>query len=277
MELAEVLRRATGHLQTHGSSSPRLDAELLLAHALGVRRLDLYLQHDRPLSESELAPFRDLIRQRAHGQPVAYLTGHREFMGLEFEVSPEVLVPNPDTETLVQRAVAWGRDRGGSIRIADVGTGSGCIAIAVAKHLPDAEVEASDVSAGALAVAARNVARHGLEARVRLREGDLLEGVEQSFDLILANLPYVANGADLAAEVVAQPAGALRGGPRGGELVARLLGQAISRLGPRGAVMAEMDPSISLDLLAVAEPIYAGSRVHRDLRGQERVLEAWRS
>src|SRR5207249_4826354 len=112
LTLIEVLRRATGYLEQHGSGSARLDAELLLAHSLGLRRLDLYLQFERPLADAELGLYRDLIARRGKGEPVAYLVGRKEFMGLEFEVTRDVLVPNPDTELLVQRAVSWGRERG---------------------------------------------------------------------------------------------------------------------------------------------------------------------
>src|SRR5439155_307388 len=166
LTLIEVLKRATGYLEQHGSSSPRLDAEILLAHALGLRRIDLYLQHERLLSDPELKPYRDLIGRRGKGEPVAYLVGRKEFMGLELEVTPEVLVPNPDTEVLVQLAVSWGRENPGRRRFADVGTGSGCIAVALAHFLPEVEVFATDVSAGALEVAKRNAARHAVGERV---------------------------------------------------------------------------------------------------------------
>ncbi|TMC88967.1 MAG: peptide chain release factor N(5)-glutamine methyltransferase, partial [Chloroflexi bacterium] len=140
-----MLGRATGHLQKHGSDSPRLDAEILLAHALGVQRLDLYVQFDRLLTEPELARYRDLLARRARREPVAYLVGHKEFMALDFEVSRDMLVPNPDTEVLVQRAVAIAREAGTPIRAADVGPGSGCIAVALAHYAPNVEVWAGDV------------------------------------------------------------------------------------------------------------------------------------
>jgi len=153
----EVLKLAADHFQKHGSDSARLDAEVLLAHALGLRRLDLYLKFDRPLSELELSSYRDLTSKRGKGEPVAYLVGHKEFMGLDFVVTPAVLVPNPDTEVLVQRAVELAREAGGPLRIADVGTGSGCIAIAIAHYAPNAEVVASDVAPDALEIAAQKV------------------------------------------------------------------------------------------------------------------------
>ena len=277
--MLEVLRRATGYLTSHGSASARLDAEVLMAHALSVRRLDLYLQFDRQLSEAELAPYRDLLSRRGRGEPVAYLVGRKEFMKLDFEVTPDVLVPNPDTEVLVERAVAWARERSGgarAVRIADVGTGSGCIAVAVAHYVPEAVVWASDIDEAALAVAGRNVRTHGLADRVTLVRGDLLAPLPTALDLVCANLPYVAPGAELPAEVVAQPAHALFADEAGAALVKRLLGEAPAKLAPGGAVFAEIDPSLRQALLGALGG-YAGHRLHRDLGGHVRVLEAWTS
>ncbi len=276
LPLIEVLRRATGYLAAHGSTSPRLDAELLMAHALGVRRLDLYLQFDRLLSDAELAPYRDLVARRGRGEPVAYLVGRREFMKLEFEVTADVLVPNPDTEVLVQRAVALARERSGPVRVADVGTGSGCIGISIAHYVPQATVWASDVDAAALAVAERNVRAHGLEDRVVLLCGDLLSPLPDRLDLVCANLPYVPEHAQVGAEVLAQPAHALFAAGGGAALVSRLLGVAPAKLAPGGTVLAEIDAALQ-EAVAGALEGYAGHRFHRDLGGHVRVLEAWTS
>jgi len=276
LTLLEVLRRATGYLESHGSGSPRLDAELLLAQALGLRRLDLYLQFDRPLRDADLAPYRDLIARRGRGEPVAYLVGRKEFMKLDFEVTPDVLVPNPDTEVLVQRAVSWARERAGRVRIADVGTGSGCIAVAVAKYVPEALVWATDDDPAAVAVAERNVAAHGLADRVTVLSGDLVEPLPDGLDLVCANLPYVAEGTELPPEVVAQPGHALFAAERGAALIRRLLGAAPAKLVPGGVLLAEMDESLREPLLGGLEG-YAGHRFHRDLGGHLRVLEAWTS
>jgi release factor glutamine methyltransferase len=269
LTLLEVLRRATGYLETHGSGSPRLDAEVLLAHVLGIRRLDLYLQFDRPLDESQLAPYRELTARRGRGEPVAYLTGHKEFMALDFAVTPDVLVPNPDTEVLVQRAVEWGRSRGGPLRFADVGTGSGCIAISVAHYLPEANVDATDVSEAALAVATGNASLLGVADRVRFLCGDLAEPLAGRFDALLANLPYVVEGTPLPAEVTAQPGIALYGGSA---LVNRLLDAAPALLAPGGIVLLEVDPAITGELTVEG---FAGSKLLKDLGGHDRVLEAW--
>jgi release factor glutamine methyltransferase len=273
--IVEVLKLSADYLHKHGSDSARLDAELLLAHALGLRRLDLYLKFDRALSEPELSAYRALVAQRAKGEPVAYLVGHKEFMGLEFVVTPDVLVPNPDTEVLVQRAVAIARESADSIRVADVGTGSGCIAIAVAHYAPNTEVWASDLSREALEVAARNVAKHGLSERVHLECGDLMRPLAGEFDLICANLPYVAANTPLPAEVIAQPGRALYADGGGAALVIRLLDEVPARLKPGGRVLAELDPSIVSAVGESAGRNFGHQRLHRDAGGHERVLEAW--
>jgi len=275
LTIVEVLKLSADYLQKHGADSARLDAELLLAHALKLRRLDLYLKFDRTLGEAELTAYRGLVARRAKGEPVAYLVGHREFMGLDFEVTPDVLVPNPDTEVLVQRAVAIAREAAGPVRVADVGTGSGCIAIAITHYAPNAEVWATDVSPAALAVAGRNAARHHVEERVHFVEGDLMRGLAGEFDLVCANLPYLAAEAKLPAEVTAQPARALYAGDGGSALVVRLLADVPARLCPGGKVLAEIDPAIASAVTDVAGRCFAGRRIHRDAGGRERVLEAW--
>ena len=273
--LLDVLRKATGYLQAHGSDSPRLDAELLMAHALGLGRLELYLQFERQLTDADLQPYRELVARRARGEPVAYLVGHKEFMKLDFEVTSEVLVPNPDTEALVLRAIEWCRARGAPAQVADVGTGSGCIAIALAHYVPDAVVCASDDSAAALGVAARNVRRHDLEGRVRLCQGDLLEPMPEGLDLVCANLPYVAPEASLPPEVLAQPGHALRAPEGGTALVRRLLADAPRKLAEDGSVLVEIDTA-QRDTFEAELAAYAGHRLHKDLGGRIRVLEAWR-
>jgi release factor glutamine methyltransferase len=275
LTVIEVLKAASGHLQKHSSDSARLDAEVLLAQALGLRRLDLYLQFDRPLSDDELSRYRGLVAKRAHGDPVAYLVGHKEFMALDFEVTPAVLVPNPDTEVLVQRAVSIARQANGPQRVADIGTGSGCIAIAIANYAPAVEVWASDVSREALEVASRNVARHNLHDRVHLVCGDLLDPLPGQFDLVCANLPYVAPGTELPAEVTAQPAGALYADQKGAALVLRLLEAVPARLKPGGRLLVEVSPAIVAAVTEAAARVFSNHETHRDLSGHERVIEAW--
>jgi release factor glutamine methyltransferase len=247
----------------------------LLAYALGLRRLDLYLKFDQPMGEPKLTTYRGLVARRGKGEPVAYIVGHKEFMGLDFEVTPAVLVPNPDTETLVQRAVSIAREAARPLRVADVGTGSGCIAISIAHYASNTEVWASEISDEALEVAARNVAKHTAGDRVHLERGDLLQPLSGTFDLICANLPYVAAGSRLAPEVVAQPASALYAEGGGAALVTRLLDEARSRLNPAGRVLAELDPAIMSAVNDSAVRNFGSHKIHRDLGGHERVLEAW--
>jgi release factor glutamine methyltransferase len=275
LTVLEVLKLASEHLGKHGSESARLDAEVMLATALGLRRLDLYLQFDRVLSETELSIYRAQVARRAQGEPVAYVVGHKEFMALDFEVTPAVLVPNPDTEVLVQLAVACAREAARPLRVADVGTGSGCIAVAVAHYAPDVDVWADDVSSQALDVAARNVAKHSLQRRIHLVCGDLMEPLPGTFDLVCANLPYLSAGSALPPEVTSQPSQALYAGGDGAELVVRLLDEVAPWLNPGGRVLLEVDPSILSSVLEAADRNFGGRRIHHDLRGHERVLEAW--
>jgi release factor glutamine methyltransferase len=277
LTVLEILKLASDHFQKRGSDSARLDAEVLLAHSLGLRRLDLYLKFDRPLSEHEVGRYRELVAKRAKGEPVAYLVGHKEFMGLDFIVTPAVLIPNPDTEVLVQRAIELAREAGRRFRVADVGTGSGCIAIAIAHYAPNVAVVASDVTKEALEVAARNLAAHALGDRVQLVCGDLMVPLTGQFDLVCANLPYVAADATLAPEVVAQPARALYAEKAGSALVTRLLEETPARLTAGGRVLAELDPSITSLAVDAANRNFSGHRIHRDLGGHERVIEAWSS
>jgi release factor glutamine methyltransferase len=277
LTVIEVLKAASGHLQKHSSDSARLDAEVLLAQALGLRRLDLYLQFDRPLSDDELSRYRGLIKRRAQGDPVAYLVGHKEFMALDFEVTQAVLVPNPDTEVLVQRAVAIARQANRPLRVADVGTGSGCVAIAIAHYAPGVDVWASDVSREALEVASRNLARHGLGARVHLACGNLLDPLPGQFDLVCANLPYIAPGTRLPMEVTAQPAGSLYADQGGAAIVLRLLDAAPGRLNPGGRLLVEVSPEIAASTTEAAGRAFSNHEMHRDLGGRERVVETWSS
>jgi release factor glutamine methyltransferase len=275
LTIVEILKLSADYLQKHGSDSGRLDAELLLAHSMGLRRLDLYLKFDHPVSEKELTAYRELVARRGKGEPVAYLTGHKEFMALDFDVTAAVLVPNPDTEVLVQRAVAIAREADRLLRVADVGTGSGCIAISIAHYATNTEVWASDISPEALEVAARNVAKHNVGDRVHVELGDLMQPLAGKFDLICANLPYVAAGSRLAPEVVAQPAEALYAENNGAALVTRLLDEAPSHLNPAGRVLAELDPAILSAVKDSAGRNFGGHKFHRDIGGHERVLEAW--
>jgi release factor glutamine methyltransferase len=213
----DVVRLSTTYLSEHGSDSARLDSELLVAHALGIERLGVYLQYDRPLADHELDTIRTLLRRRGRGEPIAHLTGRREFYGRSFRVTPAVLIPRPETETLVERALKVARELGGELRIADLGTGSGCLACTLAAELPGATVIASDLSAAALAVAAENAEALGVAGRVLFVEGGWAEGLVAGLDLMVSNPPYVTSAemAELPRDVTFEPRLALDGGAEG--------------------------------------------------------------
>jgi release factor glutamine methyltransferase len=246
LTVGEILPLSTRFLKERGSESPRLDAELLAADVLGVRRLDLYLAPERPLTPTETDTLRESVRRRARGEPIAYIRGRREFFGLDLAVTPAVLIPRPETETVVDAALAWLRSRGGEApRVADVGTGSGAIACALAANLPAARVVATDISPEALAVAARNVATHGLADRVRLVACNLLDDLEagEFLDLVISNPPYIAESERplMDAGVLAfEPATALFSGPEGTDATFALIEAARARLRPGGALVVEV-------------------------------------
>ncbi len=280
--LMEVVRLSTGYLESHGSSSPRLDAELLAATALRIRRLDLYLQFDRPLEDEQLSAIRELVRRRGDGEPVAHITGEREFHGRAFAVSADVLIPRPETEMLVELTLQRARALSGAgdgLRIADVGTGSGCVAITLAVELPGAAVTATDVSEAALAVAAANLGRHGLTERVELLCGswcDPLKG--RAFDIVVSNPPYIptAELGGLARDVRDhEPALALDGGVDGLEAYRELLPSIAEVLDPAGWVGVEIDIRAA-EAVAEIGRAALGTRTrsapHDDLTGRPRVV-----
>jgi release factor glutamine methyltransferase len=197
--VARLLAWTRAYLERNRVESPRLSAELLLAHALKCERIRLYTQHDRVPGPEVLTAFRESVKQAAAGRPIAYVTGTKEFFSLSFEVTPHVLIPRPETEVLVERTIELVRNARGKLRaVLDLGTGSGCIVVSLAKHLSDMELFASDVSAAALQVARRNAERHGVLERVEFRAGDLFEAwaelkrAGRRFDVIVCNPPYVA-------------------------------------------------------------------------------------
>jgi release factor glutamine methyltransferase len=270
----DVIRWTAARFGERGLATPRLDAELIVAHVLALPRIQLYVQSDRPLLATELADIRALIKRRQAGESVAYLVGKKEFWGLELAVDARVLVPRPDTETLIEEARA--RLEGVEApRIADVGTGSGALAVTLAKLRPDAVVFASDVSAGALEVARGNAERLGVA--VTFLEGDLAAPLlpHAPFRLIVANLPYIPS-ADLAAlppEVRAEPTLALDGGADGLDLVRRLIGAATALLAAGGALALEIgagQAAATSALLAAAG--FVALSVRPDLAGVERVV-----
>ena len=270
----DVLRWTTQRFTERGLDSPRLDAELLAAHAFGMTRLHLYTQFDRPLLAEELAALRALVKRRQAGEPVAYLTGHKEFWSLDLHVDARVLIPRPDTETLVELAlevIAVDLDA----QVADIGTGSGAIALAIAKQRPRAQVTATDLSNEALLVARANADRLGLN--LTFESGDLLSALAPNarFHLIVANLPYIpsADIPGLAPEVRSEPMRALDGGPDGLDLVRRLIASAPAHLHPGGVLALEIGAGQADDTVALmAAGGFVAPQRRSDLGGIERVI-----
>jgi len=278
--VGRLLTWTTDWLGTKGSDSPRLDAEVLLAHVRGCQRILLYTAFDTPVAEAERARFRELVKRRAEGEPVAYLVGSREFFSLPFTVSSAVLVPRPETEGLVVRAIDLCRGLDAP-RIVDVGTGSGAIAVTLAKRLPRAQVVATDISAPALAVAGDNARRHGVAERVAFLECDLLAAPRAAgpFDVVVSNPPYVRDDEfeSLPRDVrLHEPKGALVAGPTGAEVIARLAHQAAERLAPGGWLLVEMGPNVA-EAAAAAVAAVEGlgpEPTLKDLAGLPRILQA---
>jgi release factor glutamine methyltransferase len=269
-----LLAWTQGFFAKGGVDAPRLTAEILLAHALSCDRVRLYLDFDKPLGAPELALYRELVRRRAAGEPTAWLTGRREFLGHDFRVSPATLVPRPETELVAEAAIAL-LPPGGALL--DLCTGTGCIAISAALARPDARVVATELSPEALAVARENAAL--LAAKLDLLAGDLDLPVASGdrFDVLVSNPPYVPAGEieGLSREVRREPRLALDGGPDGLDVLRRIVSLAPSRLRPGGALILEMHESHAgaLPALCAAAGLSA-AEVGRDLAGLPRWVVA---
>lgn len=280
--VGRVIDWTTGHLRKHGSDTPRLDAEILLAQAKSCPRIQLYTCYNEVLDESVRAVMRDLVKRRAAAEPVAYLVGHREFYSLDFRITPNVLIPRPDTETLVLELLTLAANQP-SLRILEIGTGSGCISISTAVNLPEASITATDISREALDVARENAARHRVEDRILFLEGDLFSVLENEppFDFLVSNPPYVtlADWKQLDPGVRDhEPKLALCGGERGTEVIERLLAGAGERLKSGGHLMLEIgdEQGTVLPKLIADTGDFEEARIVKDLAGRPRVAAARR-
>jgi len=281
--ILEVLRWTQGRFAKQGIESARLDAELLAAHAFTLSRVELYTHFDRPLVDHELAAYRELVRRRLAGEPVAYIVGRKEFWSLDLQVDARVLIPRPDSETLVEQALDLLKampEQGKPRRIADIGTGSGALALALKKERPDDDIYAVDVSSEALAVATANGARLGLA--VTFLQGHLVEPLATlaPFDLVVSNPPYIASAdiAGLSAEVRCEPRLALDGGADGLTLVRQLATATLGVLETSGALALEIGADQASDAKRIlASAGYANPHSRRDLAAIERVVFAHRS
>jgi release factor glutamine methyltransferase len=274
MKLTRVLHRAREALGLKGIEDSGFEAELLMRHALGISRVELYQDLNRELSPEEETDFERLVSRRLSGEPVAYITGHREFFGLDFYVDARVLIPRPETELLVEKALTLARERP-IANIADIGTGSGAIAVSLALNLTRAKVFATDVSAPALEVARLNCQRHGVLDRVYLLEGDLLSPLAEPVSLIVANLPYVAEG-EVGEQGLAifEPELALDGGSDGLEKIRELCAELDDKLNPGGSLILEIGIGQSRAVAGLLHSLYPAARVEitPDLGGIDRVV-----
>jgi release factor glutamine methyltransferase len=276
----EVITATTDYFAKNKIESPRLNIEHLLAHVLGKRRMDLYLEFDRPLEEKELGPLRELVRRRVDGEPLQHLLGTVEFFKLTLRCDKRALIPRPETEQLCEllfaeaktEACAWARGH-----LVDVGTGSGCIALALAAALPEARVTAVDLSDDALALARENAGLTAPAGRVAIMKSDLLDAVEGPVDLLVANLPYVpsAEVPTLQREVLRDPLSALDGGPDGLSFVRRLLQQAPAKLAPGARIALELALNQPSQLAKELAPdLFTDVQTIKDYGGCERYLFA---
>ncbi len=282
--IGRLLTWTTDYLKQHGSDSPRLDAEVLLAQSRGCKRIELYTKFDELADDATRTKFRELVKQRAEGKPVAYLVGHREFYSLSFRVTSDVLIPRPETESLVLRLVELFKQ--GTIavdkpQIADVGTGSGIIAICAAKHLPAAQVLAVDASKAALTIAQENAKTLGVADRIEFVESDLFAAIsnERRFHLIASNPPYVSEEefATLSPTVKNyEPRQALVAGAHGTEIIERLIPQVAQRLQSDGWLLMEVSPMIEPAVRKIIEQhggFELGATI-KDLAGLPRIVQA---
>ena len=280
--VGRLLTWTTDWLAARESDSPRLDAEVLLAHVRGCPRIALYTSFDIPVADAERSRFRELVKRRGEGEPVAYLVGSKEFFSLPFTVNKAVLVPRPETEGLVVRALDLCK-AAAAPRIIDVGTGSGAIAVTLAKHLPQAVVVATDISPEALALARDNAARHGVAERVQFVECDLMAAAEAAgpWEVIVSNPPYIREDEfdSLPRDVrLHEPRTALVSGPTGVEVVTRLAAAAAESLAPGGWLLIEIGPVVAAAAEAAvdAQPGLIREATLFDMAGLPRIVQARR-
>jgi len=272
--ILDLINLSAQYLEEKGCSSPRLDAELLLGHVLGLERLDLYLNAAKPLNEREVGEYRVLIGQRGQRIPVAYLTGRREFYSLPLQVSPEVLIPRPETELVVDKALEL-IDPAKPVEILELGTGSGAIALALASQDPNIRLTATDVSPAALEVAKLNASKLELSAQIDFIESDLFAKVEGRFNLICSNPPYIPKDelAELEPEVGREPAAALDGGVDGLDFYRRIFNQAADFLAEPGFVVLEIGWGQACRVKKLGEKAgLVWQETMRDYGGVERVV-----
>lgn len=276
MRLKDALTSANDRLTAAQVGSPRMNAEVLLMFTLGCDRAHLYAYPERELTDDEQARYDEAIRQRSVGIPSQYITGHQEFWGMDFIVSPAVLIPRPETEHLIETVLTLAREVA-KPKIVDVGTGSGCIAIALAKELPDAEIHATEISPAALEVAEANAARLQMDRRIHFHDTDLLRGIAGSdFDLVVSNPPYVGESEEDQVQLEVrkfEPRSAVFAGPTGLEVIEKLVAAAPDKLKPGGWLLMEISGTI-VDRVKRLLANWSDVKITNDLQGIARVALA---
>ncbi|MFC1901564.1 peptide chain release factor N(5)-glutamine methyltransferase [Chloroflexota bacterium] len=274
MNLKQALAEARTLFRDNDIEDTSLESEILLRHTLQVNRAQLYLDFNRELSPIHETVFRHLVERRLRGEPSAYITGHREFYGLDFYVDHRVLIPRPETELLLERAINLAQHRR-ITTIAEIGTGCGAIAVGLAKNLPQAVIYATDISAPALEVARFNCRQHGVENNIRLLPGDMLDPLPEHVDLIVANLPYVSR-AELPGQgpLCFEPRLALDGGADGIEKISGLCRQAGTKLGPAGCLLLEVGQGQGKAVATILKEIFPTAEIEitPDFSGIERMV-----
>jgi release factor glutamine methyltransferase len=280
VHLKDSLSKAVACLTAENVPSPRLSAELLLMFTLSSDRAYLFAHPERKLSTEEESRYEAALAERVRGVPAQYITGHQEFWGMDLIVTPAVLIPRPETEhvieTVLELCSAEVRSPKSKVRIVDVGTGSGCIALALAKELPHAEIHATDISPGALEIARANAARHQLDRRIHFRQADLLGGLKRDFDFVVSNPPYVGDAEEDQVQLEVrkfEPRNAVFAGPKGTEVIARLIPQARQRLRPGGWLIMEISGTIAEEVRKLLEG-WEEVAIKPDLQSIPRVVQA---
>lgn len=273
--ISQALKESVETLTDH-SDSPNLDAQVLLANMLAKPRAWIIAHPDHPISEGEYAAWQEGLSSLAFGMPLPYVIGHWEFFGLEFKITPETLIPRPETEIIVEHALDWLQKQGTPCLVADIGTGSGCIAVSIAKNAPNATIIGTDISYPALQVAVINARAHQVDHKIFFLQVDLLPSLNTGFDLICANLPYIAESKLPALDVYErEPQLALDGGYLGFEQINRLLSTAPQYTNPGGLLLIEIESTQGKQVLSAARRQYplATSSLIPDLAGHDRVLK----
>ena len=282
--ITKLLNWVTQFLTDNGIESPRLSAELLLSHVLGLKRIELYTQYNKAVEKQELDKLRELVRRAGQHEPIAYLVGKTEFYSMELNVTPDCMIPRPETELLVQRAIEFLRTRNGPQYVCDLCTGSGCIAVAIAKNFPNAKIIATDICDTALAVAATNVEKHNLQDKITLLSGDLFDPIIPQldvgkFDLIVCNPPYVSSGEYEKLDKNVrdyEPRLALFAGDDGLDIYRRIIEKVDSFLKPDAALILEIGyaQGHAITELLKQTGVFAGIKIERDFHNNDRIVTA---